>query len=521
MRLRLPLLATRGIRGKIYLICGLLVVPFIMLAVATTIMVRLLVLASDDMQAVAIPVIEGYEGLRVSGLRVIETTNTFALLNTFGLVEGEEQNSFSIRKKKDLLKARDEFALALAVVKRFDARAGSESQRFRDSVVFAYRDILNQSDKIVRLVAKGAPPNAVLSARERFENRAVNFRNLIDAAIDAEKGELSVRQNHIGESMRLTLAIVGAGGVLGLLLALVASQQLFRRLAKPIDQLREAARRVGDGELDALRHSPLQSRRDSDEISELVRTFGKMSDRLQQLIRDQARSERLAVLGQLAATVSHELRNPLAAIRASIALVHQQTAGKGLGTERALERADRNIDRCTRIIGDLLEFTRGKNVAREPIELWLIRFLDEHAVPGGVPVERDFRDAGVVEIDPERFRQVLVNLVDNAAQALIDKAWQPADGHRPRIVLRTEAIGREVALSVIDNGPGIAGDTLSKIFEPLFTTKSFGVGLGLPTVRRLVEQHGGSIAVESRLEQGTTFTVRLPRSATLIEENAA
>jgi signal transduction histidine kinase len=114
-------------------------------------------------------------------------------------------------------------------------------------------------------------------------------------------------------------------------------------------------------------------------------------------------------------------------------------------------------------------------------------------------------------LDSTRFRQVLVNLIDNAAQAMTDGEWAAPADRPPVITVRTEAAGPHVRLSIADNGPGIPADKLGKIFEPLFTTKAKGVGLGLPTVRKLVEQHGGTINVESTPGEGTTFTIWLPR----------
>jgi signal transduction histidine kinase len=137
--------------------------------------------------------------------------------------------------------------------------------------------------------------------------------------------------------------------------------------------------------------------------------------------------------------------------------------------------------------------------------------LDEQTVPESVTLNRDLNSQAEVLIDGTRFRQVLINLVDNAAQALTDKEWTPPAGRERIVTVRTEAAGPHLRLSVIDNGPGIPADKLSKIFEPLFTTKSFGVGLGLPTVRQLVGKHGGTIDVASEVDVGTTFTVWLPR----------
>ena len=93
----------------------------------------------------------------------------------------------------------------------------------------------------------------------------------------------------------------------------------------------------------------------------------------------------------------------------------------------------------------------------------------------------------------------------------MDSAWEPAAQQGRRIIVRTEATSEGVRLSVIDNGPGIAAELQARIFEPLFTTKSFGVGLGLPMVKQVVEQHQGTIAVESTVGSGTTFSILLPR----------
>jgi PAS domain S-box-containing protein len=226
-----------------------------------------------------------------------------------------------------------------------------------------------------------------------------------------------------------------------------------------------------------------------------------------------ARTERLATIGQVAATVSHELRNPLGAIRNSMALVHQMTAGKQLGVERALERVDRNIERCTTIITALLEFTHKKEIARTPtaIDVWLGDVLAECKIPDEVVLSRELAADDRLAIDNQRFRQVVVQLVDNAVQALKDPVWKPAEGHPRRITVRSQSTGSDVLLTIADTGPGIGPEVLPRIFEPLFTTKSFGVGLGLPTVRQIVEQHGGTIDIASTPGAGTIASIRLPR----------
>jgi signal transduction histidine kinase len=116
-------------------------------------------------------------------------------------------------------------------------------------------------------------------------------------------------------------------------------------------------------------------------------------------------------------------------------------------------------------------------------------------------------------VDRQKLRQVVVNLVDNATQAMTAPEWEPPADQPKRIVVRTESRGAGVQLSVADNGPGIAPDVLPRIFEPLFTTKSFGIGIGLgmPMVKQIVELHQGTITVDSAVGKGTTINIWLPR----------
>ncbi|HUL05406.1 MAG TPA: ATP-binding protein [Candidatus Acidoferrum sp.] len=232
-----------------------------------------------------------------------------------------------------------------------------------------------------------------------------------------------------------------------------------------------------------------------------------------------ATQERLAAIGQMAGTVSHELRNPLGVIRSSMTVIQSMTAGKQLGVERALERIDRNIERCSKIIGELLDFTKPSELVREPVAVdsWLGGVLDDYALHDSIALVRELQPDCEAAIDTHRFEQVFINLLDNACQALTDGKWAPPAVCERRITVRCEAAGPHVRITVADTGPGVPPDAVPKIFEPLFTTKSFGTGLGLPTVRKIVEMHGGTIDVASVPDQGATFTIWLPRHAASVQ----
>lgn len=221
------------------------------------------------------------------------------------------------------------------------------------------------------------------------------------------------------------------------------------------------------------------------------------------------KKERLSVLGQLTATVAHELRNPLSALRNTLFTVKELAVGAAIRLDRPVARMERSIERCDRIIADLLEYTRNRELNRTAVgfDRWIEEVAAEQniAPPVALALEPG-ADEAEVTIDPDRMRRVVINLVENAVHAV---AELPPDRAK-RITLRTEAVEGELVLTISDTGPGIAPDTLERIFEPLFSTKSFGTGLGLPTVKQIVNQHGGMIAVDSTPGQGTCVTVRLP-----------
>lgn len=217
------------------------------------------------------------------------------------------------------------------------------------------------------------------------------------------------------------------------------------------------------------------------------------------------RKERLSALGQLTATMAHELRNPLSAIRNTLFAIRETVAGNGINLERPLGRAERSVARCDHIINDLLDYTRIKELrctvlAPDP---WFDEVLNDQRLPDDIVLARDLAADCLVSIDTERMRRVVINLIDNAVQAMADA------GGAKRITVSTARVGDRIEIAIADTGPGIPGDVLPRVFEPLFSTKSFGTGLGLPMVKQIIEQHGGTIAIASETGKGTRVAIQL------------
>lgn len=228
------------------------------------------------------------------------------------------------------------------------------------------------------------------------------------------------------------------------------------------------------------------------------------------------RKERLATLGQLTGTVAHELRNPLGTVATSCEIVARVALDSRPELAPTLERAMRSIKRCDKIITELLDYARAKGPQLQAVELnlWLAVTLDEVQCPAGITMQRVFDPViATVRIDPEQMRQVIVNLVDNAVQAMQGTDEERESDAGGVLTVSSRLMGGRVEITVADNGPGIPHGIFDQVTEPLFSTKSFGVGLGLPIVQQIVENHGGSLQINSHEGRGTEVTVSLSAEA--------
>lgn len=237
------------------------------------------------------------------------------------------------------------------------------------------------------------------------------------------------------------------------------------------------------------------------------------------------RSERLATAGTLAANMAHEIRNPLAAISGSIEILRDErgpTSEPGQ-RRRLMDIVLREVVRLDQLIADFLLFARPAPPKPEPIPLRdpVDETLEvyEAARPSNVSVEVEIPPGLLVLADAKQLRQMLWNLVLNASQAMEERGGRlriaargaaPAP-QEPGAEHRNEPAGRSwVELRVEDTGPGIAPDVMSHVFDPFFTTKKGGSGLGLANVHRIVEAHGGTLVLDSRVGEGTTFVLGWP-----------
>jgi len=375
-----------------------------------------------------------------------------------------------------------------------------------------------QADEIARLVAESDHyfRSEVLAAiakddrarvselhrrTEEVVDKVVRINERLNAALEARSEEAQRRAEGIRSQARfLVLCCFG----LAILLAAAVGGYLMRSISRPMAALRQGVQRAGSGNL----RDEIQLGGD-DEFAELARAFNLMTRDLSRHHAQLLEAHRLASLGQVASGVAHEVNNPLGVILGYTVLLRSDPA---LREREELAIIEDEVRQCQRIVAGLLDLARPVRLDVSELDLGevireAVARLDESGRTGEVSIslEEPVRPV-LVRADEARVRQILVNLLMNAVEAAA------SDGAADKLVLvRWRSEGARIEIEVLDHGPGIAADTLPRLFEPFFSTKARGHGLGLAIARSLARAHGGDITVAPRGEgPGTRATLVLP-----------
>ncbi len=325
------------------------------------------------------------------------------------------------------------------------------------------------------------------SIRKHLSNLSLELK------LRSEQASLRLEKEE-DRSVWLTLLLAVIAVAVGVAVMWVATATL-----RPLKRLAERAREIARGD-----YKQRVDASSPDEIGALAAEFNAMAAALDEREQRLIRSERLAAVGKIAAQITHEVRNPLSSIGLNAEMLEEETSGEAKQLARAIVK---EVDRLTEITEQYLRFARlpRPKLDREDvaaIAASLLAFLRPELEKRGVAVEARLDGAlPAVAADESQLRQALLNLMRNAAEAM------PAGG---TLVVAARAIDpRTVELTISDSGEGIAAENLPKIFDPFFSTKEGGTGLGLALTQQIIVEHGGRIEVVSEPGRGTTFVVRL------------
>jgi signal transduction histidine kinase len=274
-------------------------------------------------------------------------------------------------------------------------------------------------------------------------------------------------------------------------------------ISRPIIRLREVSNAVASGDLD--QQTGLSR---PDEIGDLARSFDSMVVQLKDRTAELIQSEKLSAIGQMAAGIAHDVKNPLAVVKGMSEELKDDFQSDPQMLEY-LEMISKNADRANVIISDLMKFSRESKFEKDYLNLFdtvdsAVRLTEYLARKGKVKVEViRGGDKLMLYYDPQHIEQVVINMIQNAIQAM------PEGG---KLTLAVGKYNQSAVIQFQDTGVGIPEENLRKIFDPFFTTKPLGegTGLGLSVSYGIIKNHDGDIRVQSQVGKGTVFTIRLP-----------
>ena len=329
-----------------------------------------------------------------------------------------------------------------------------------------------------------------------------------------------LEQKYVDIRSQTILAFLGIT-LTGSLGAMMLAYFLARRISIPIKELVSASKEIEGGNLDTKVEIT-----SSDELGDLAETFNSMASALKE--RDKQlkeftkskimESERLALIGQLAANVAHELNNPLQGIVTYSHLLLENESSDGSSASSA-QKIVTQANRCRDIIRGLLDFSRQRKPDKTVCNInavidECIALVEYQALFHNIEIIKEFdENLPMIVVDPSQMQQVIINMVVNAAEAM-DESGQLT------LVTGYDPVEKVIEIKIRDSGQGIPEENVRKLFDPFFTTKDVGhgTGLGLAISYGIVREHNGSISVESELGKGTSFLVKLPMNA--VEEVA-
>lgn len=389
----------------------------------------------------------------------------------------------------------------LNLVARFD-----ELSRLYADYEEAGQELFRQlsQDGVLDRNSEGA--RALLAQERKLEREIQVLALMLDQRV-AERVRIAEQREQKSAWLIVALSIFAIA--LGLIATLIAG-----RLLAPIQSLTKAVRKIGAGErgvaipLDAQNEIGVLARA----LDTMVRTRDERERELAEKQEALVRAERLAAIGRISAQITHEIRNPLTSIGLNTELLQEELEEGGSREEaqKLLASIAREVDRLAEISEQYLSFARFPKPVFSVIDTaeFLRELIDFHGAElarAGVRIERKIAPgcASIVG-DEGQLRQALLNLMRNSREALV---------HGGTLCIEARALVTQVEISVCDDGPGIAPDALERMFDPFFSTKERGTGLGLALTQQIIAEHCGELSCQSEIGKGTRFTIRLRRAS--------
>jgi signal transduction histidine kinase len=506
-----------------------------------------------------IPVIEALEDLKFAALRIVSSTSEFCLIKE----ESKIAEGIAGAGELDLIRSGTEgYDNALKQYEALVSKYFPDEKEVLENIKNQGQKLQKTSAEIIELKGQGLSGDQILEKKEEFEGDEQAFLRIVNNALASEDKELARRKSYVESAIANAVATIVITSIVIFIMSLVLGLFISRSISNPISKLKDAAIEIGRGDLS--KRAQVESK---DEVGVLAVSFNQMADEIQkrneelQTMNEELQSaneeleasneelrstteeletsneelqsateeleasneelrttneeleetqekliqqEKLAAVGQLAAGIGHELRNPLGVIKNAAYYIKTKIGTDDPKLNKHLTIVEREISISNRIISDLLEFSRNRSPSIAPSDINKVvdDALDVVEMPQDILLVKEFGTAlPKAAVDANQMHQVFVNLGLNAVQAMTEGG---------QLKVSTRLKGDYIEVEFNDTGCGVPEENLKKLFDPLFTTKAKGVGLGLAVTHGIIEKIKGSIEVKRKVEKGTIFVVKLP-----------
>ena len=439
-----------------------------------------------------LPLKSALENVKFAGLRIVSSTSEFALIKSeTEIVTETETETELIREGKDLYNTN--FENYENLVNKFFP----EESEFVENIRIMGQKLQEKSDYIIELKEKGVSGLEILEAKGEFEDAEKNFLNAVDVALVHENEELITRQQNVSLSITNSTNIILIVSTFIIIVGIIIGVFIARSISIPIEKLRKVTNEISKGNLDAK--IPISG---NDEISQLAADVRTMENSLKEAKLDLIKSERFATIGELSARMAHDIRNPLSVIKNSFtAYRRKKKIPLDILEKQIFDMIGRAVSSIDYQIESTLDFVRNKPLRLEEHTMLKIlhRSLDAITKSDDIKINIPKNDVKII-CDSEQTAIVFENLITNAIQAIGEEKGE--------ISIRFIENDASISIEVEDSGKGINDEDMPKIFEPLFTTKQSGTGLGLASCKKIIAMHNGTINVKNN---PTVFSVILPK----------
>jgi signal transduction histidine kinase len=374
---------------------------------------------------------------------------------------------------------------------RGELLASPKMQTQMQNNVVSMQQLIQNNDVIIQQYQNGQISG--IDAMPLLVSIENDFREIMDTTVKMEIRGMENTQSQImtiEDEMGKTLAITT---IIAVVIAIIVVVLTSKFVSIPINRLIEVTKKIANREI-----VEVESKSKNSDVNDMLISLGKMSKDLKDYESRILKQEKLSSIGELASRLAHDIRNPLTIIKVSLDIMK----AKDNLTEEELkkfQRVDEAMYRITHQIDNVLDFVKGRplKISKHSLQDILKSVILDLTESKKVQITNEDME---INCDFELMKVVLINLVVNAMQAT---------GNEGKIKITSEKTDDKIIIQVEDNGPGIPQDKLVKIFEPLYTTKQEGTGLGLASCKSIIEQHGGKISVNNN---PTRFIIKLQKN---------